>query len=437
MSALRTARIVTLVALAWPLSTVTRATAQDLEPKAPSQRGAIVLEGGFVHSVDGRPTRTATIWFEDGVLRGIGDVGDPAPADARRIDVRGRHVYPGLISAHTQLGLREIGAVRATVDVDEVGAFTPEVRAAVAINPDSTVIPVTRRNGVLVAGVFPTGGDVPGRAAVIELEGWTWEEMALSTDCGVVVDWPSLPRIDRGDDARKARSEAEETRRRIDSAFRDARAASRERELDPSLPHDVHAEALAGVLSRAQPVFVRADRLEEITSAVDWARSLDLRLVILGGLEAPLCLELLIENDVAVVVTGTHRLPSRRDAAVDAPFRLPLALEDARIRWCLASGEEFFNERNLPYHAATAIAHGLAPEAGLRAVTQSAAEILGVADRVGSLEIGKHATLIVTDGDPLEVTTRVEMAFVRGRQSTLSTKQTRLAEKYRAKYRER
>ena len=159
-------------------------------------------------------------------------------------------------------------------------------------------------------------------------------------------------------------------------------------------------------------------------------------MVLVGGRDAPLCADLLETAEVPIIVRGTHRLPARRDAAYSEPFTLPMRLEAAGLKWCLASDGSFYNERNLPYHAATAVAFGLAPEVALRSITESAAEILGVGDQIGSLEVGKAATLIVTDGDPLLFTTTVEQAFVDGRLSDLNNKQEELAEKYREKYRQ-
>ncbi|MCA8940915.1 MAG: amidohydrolase family protein [Planctomycetes bacterium] len=412
-------------------------SAQDLTPKAPPQAGPIVIENAILHTIDAGVIANGTLWFEGGRIRGVGPVASELgiPPGAERVDGRGLHVYPGLIGANTRIGLEEIEAVRATRDFDEVGDATPEARAAVAVNPDSTVIPVTRANGVLSVGVIPSGGLVPGRAAVMQLAGWTWEEMAVDADCGIVVEWPSLSsRRGRDDEERVAR--ALEQRATIDAAFRDARAYLEARSHDPALATDVRALALAPALRGEEPVLVRADNVEQIQSAVTWAVGLGLRVVILGGEDALLCRDLLRMHDVGIIVTGTHRLPKRRDAAVDEPFRLPAELDAAGLRWCLASNSPFYNERNLPYHAATAVAYGLDHDAALRAITLSAAELLGVADELGSLSVGKRATLLLTDGDPLEFTTEIRRAFVEGRAIDLGSKHTRLAEKYREKYRQ-
>jgi len=412
--------------------------AQDLIPKAPPQTRAVVVRGATVHTMNGPALEGASVWFAAGRIRGVGAEAD-APADAEVVDGTGLHLWPGMISAVTQVGLNEIGSIAATQDYDEIGDVTPEVRAVVGVNPDATTIPVTRSNGVLVCGVFPRGGLVPGTAGVIELDGWTWEDLSVADDVGVVVDWPEFRssrwRGRRGDD--EAEERVLEDRTAIDRAFRDARAWDAARRADPSIPHDVRHAALVPALRGERAVFVLADDLEAIRSAVAWAESLGLSMTLVGGNDADRCAPFLREQGVAVIVAGTHRLPGRRDDPFDRPFRLPAVLEDAGVRWCLASGTDGYeNERNLPYHAATAIAHGLPLEAGMRGVTKDAAELLGVGDELGTIEAGKRATLILTDGHPLEVTTRVVAAWVSGRRIDLANKQTALAEKYRTKYRQ-
>jgi imidazolonepropionase-like amidohydrolase len=421
------------------------APAQDLGHKAPPQGRPVVINGARVHPVSGPVIERGHVAFDGGRITSVG-AGD-YPGDTRSaeiIEAAGLRVYPGLIGANTQTGLLEIGAVRATLDYSEAGSITPEVRAAVAVNPDSTIIPVTRANGILTVGVMPLGGAIPGRASVLSLEGWTWEDMALRDDAGIVVNWPNMRPL-RAWWVTEPLEEQEKKRREalaaIDNAFRSARAYIDARAADPSLPTDLRWEAMRGVLERGDPVFIRADEMEQIQSAVAWAAGMGLRPVILGGRDAgaEVCIDLLKRHDAGVIVAGTFRLPRRIDTDYDEPFRLPAVLEEAGVRWCLASvGGPFEtpHERNLPYHAALAAAYGLDPDAALRSITLSAALLLGVGDRLGSLEPGKDATLILTDGDPLEFTTEVRRAFISGKEIDLSNKQKALDEKYREKYRQ-
>ncbi len=421
------------------------AAAQDLGVKSPPQGEPVVIRNASVYPVSAPPIERGFVLFVDGKIRQVGREGDalrlPERVVPRTIDAQGKRVYPSLISSVTTLGLSEIGAVRATQDATEYGDVTPEVRAAVAVNPDSTHFPVTRANGVLIAGVTPSGGVIPGRASVLQLDGWTWEDMTVLDDAGLVVSWPNVRPIrsrwiERSDEEQQ--KQIKERLERIEQAFVSAEAYFAARAADASTPRSVRWEAFGPTLRGEKPVFVQAQELEQIQSAVTWASKRSLRVILIGGRDAPMAAELLKKHGVAVVVTGTHRMPRRSDANYDEAYRLPAELEAAGLKWALSTGglTGFGNDRNLPYHAAMAVAHGLANDAALRSITLSAAELLGVGDRVGSLDEGKDATLFIADGDPLEVTTIVEAAFIQGRQLDLSNKQTHLAEKYREKYRQ-
>lgn len=416
------------------------AHAQDLGLKAAPQTGPIAIVGATVHPVSGPAIQNATVVLEKGKVARIEPGSPPAQPGWEIVEASGKHLYPGLIGAVTQLGLTEIGAVRAMRDFAEVGDITPEVRPVVAVNPDSTLIPVTRSAGILTAGVVAGGGMIPGRISVIRLDGWTWEDMTVEADAGLAVNWPAM-RIYQG--SRSEDDQQKEIRRnldRLDEVFSSAQAYMRAKAATPEAPVDLRWESMrtlfpTGGRPPAKPVYIQAHDYDQIRAAVSWARSRGLRVVIVGGREAPLCADLLKAGDVPVIVTGTHGFPRRADAEYDEAFTLPARLQATGVRWCLASGQETPHERNLAHQAATAVAYGLDHDAGLRAITLSSAEILGVADRLGSIEVGKSATLILTDGDPLELATRVQMAWIDGRRIDLANKQTALAEKYREKYR--
>jgi len=418
------------------------AAAQDLTHKAPPQRDPIAIINATIHPVSSETIESGWILLEDGRIVDMGKGVRGFNRRTKTIDGEGLHVWPGLFGANTVTGLVEINSVRATRDFAETGDITPEVRAAVAVNPDSTIIPVTRANGVLTVGVFPMGGAVPGRASVIRMDGWTWEDLAIDDAAGLVVNWPIVKPIDawwmdKSDEEQM--KEAKENLRKIDEIFDAAEAYVAARAADPSVPVDLRFEAMRTVLEGEDPVLISAQELEQIESAVSWAAARDLKTVIVGGRDADLCTDLLRRHDVSVIVTGTHKLPRSRDAAYDDPFTAPIRLEEAGVTWCLASGGGPFgtaHERNLPYNAATAVAYGLDHAAAIRSITLGPAKIFGVDDEIGSLEKGKAATLIVTTGDPLEITTHVRHAFIDGREIDLSNKQTELAEKYREKYRQ-
>jgi imidazolonepropionase-like amidohydrolase len=428
-----------LVGAALPLS----ATAQDLGIKAPAQVQAVALVNTHVHPVSGAPF-DGFIVFDKGTITQIGaGKMEPGPG-VQVVDGTGKHVYPGLIAAFTHLGLSEIGALRPSTDENETGAVTPEARAAVAVNPDSWLLPVTRANGVLLAGTFPTGGLIPGRAGVIRLDGWTSEEMTVKTDAGLVVEWPLMRVvrsvwIDRPEDEqlKDVRVNLEHVREtfRVASAYAAGKPAAK----------DLRWEAMRGVFYAAGPndkskpplpVFIQANDYDQIVAAVELKRQHHLNVVIVGGLDAGRCAQLLKDEAIPVIVTNVITPPRHDDSPYDENYGLPRRLAAAGVRFCIASGDETPHERNLPYAAAMAAAHGLDHDAALRSVTLWAAEILGVADMYGSLDKGKSATLLITDGDPLEVGTVIHAAYIDGRKIDLSTKQSALAAKYRERYRQ-
>lgn len=416
------------------------ANAQDLGLKAPPQDRPVMITGATIHPISGPAIEHGYITFDRGRITAVG----PAPAprvgsETVVINATGKHVYPGLIGAVTQMGLTEIQALRPPTDIREVGGVTPEVRAVVAVNPDSTLLPVTRSNGVLVVGVFPSGGLVPGQAAAIQLEGWTWEEMSIKGNIGTSIEYPIVRPVTEWWSTRPPEEQMRDARRALDrlsEVFRTAQAYKAARAADPRQPADLRWEALGAVLDGTLPVFLTANDVDQITSAVAWAMEMNLKPVVMGGRDAHLVTDLLKAHDVPVILRGTHNTPRRNDSDYDEAFTLPAKLEQAGVRWCLAFSDDTAHERNLPYNAATAVAYGLPRDAALRSITLAAAQILGIDDAVGSIETGKHATLIVTSGDPLEVTTNVEIAFIAGRRIDLSNKQTVLAEKYRERFRQ-
>lgn len=442
--------------LALSFANTTTANAQDLGVKAPPQTHTVYINHATIHTVSGDTIPDGGIVFENGTITSILDTGIVtgfAPGvDVIEIDATGLHVYPGLISPYSQLGLTEIQAVRSTQDIAETRPMSPEVRAAVAVNPDSTLLPVTRSNGILLAGVFPTAslrvggpeplGLIPGRASVIRLDGWTTEDMAVLPDAGLVVNFP-LSRPFRA--WWMEESEADQTAgyeraiTALDSFFDNAAAYHAARETDDALPTDLRYEAVKGALPTARdqlPTFFRANDYDQITGALNFAAEHGLRPVIVGGRDSHLCLDALKAADAAVILETSFRMPKRDDSPYDDNYKRPQQLQAAGIPYTLLSGDDTAHERNLPYAAALAVAHGLPARDALHALTLGAAEIFGIDTDYGSLEPGKSATLIVTTGHPLDVLSNVQLAFIDGRAIDLENKQTKLAKKYREKYRQ-
>lgn len=394
--------------------------ASDQVPGAP-QRQPIALVGGMVHTLSGRSIENGTVIFAGGKITAVGK-GLDLPEGTEVIRVEGKHVYPSLIDANSDIGLVEINSVRATIDSREAGSVNPNVRSAAAFNPDSELIPVNRANGILVALSAPSGRFVAGRSSVMMMDGWTWEDMTLKADAGMHVRWPR--------DGDRGLSDLE---RLLDQASR--YRAGRESNLD--LPIDLRLQALGSVLDGVMPIIVDATTIAQIESAVAFARQHQLKLIIHGGYAAEHTAELLKQANVPVIVAGVYRLPSKRDLPYDDAYTLPSRLKEKGVQFCICSGGRFGASglRNLPYHAATAAAFGLSQEEAIKAISLYPAQILGIEDRVGSIAVDRDATLFVSDGNILETESNVEQAFVQGRRVDLDNRHKQLYRKYDEKYR--
>tara|TARA_R110002049_G_scaffold185580_3_gene353852 strand:- start:98734 stop:100035 length:1302 start_codon:yes stop_codon:yes gene_type:complete len=412
------------------------AMAHDQIPGA-AQQHPIVIRGGTIHVVDGPDIQNGDVLFDDGKIVAVGrDI--QVPEDATTIDATDKHVYPGLIEPMTDLGLREISAVDETVDRIERGDRNPNVRSWIAINPDSELIPVARAGGVLLAMTSPSGNWIRGQAAVVQLDGWTPAEMTLKAPAGLCINWNAMH--PRDEDPKKQAKKQAEKYTELEALFDEARRYGQARSSRPDqTPTDVRLESLLPVIEGRLPIIAEADRESVIESAVAFAQTNGLDLIIYGGYDAPQCAELLKRYDVPVIVAAVYRLPLRRHDPYDAAYTLPQRLQSAGVRFCIAGEGPGYpggasNTRNLPYHAACAAAYGLPLGEALRSITLSAAEILGVDDRVGSITVDKDATLIIVDGDVLQTHSHVVTAYVQGREVDLGSRHKTLYEKYRQKY---
>ena len=445
--------LLTLLALA----AAAPAVASDEVPGSPATR-PVALVGGTVYPVSGPAVEDGVVVVADGKIAAVGKRGEvDVPADAESVDCEGKRLYPGLFDACDQLGLVEIGAVRATVDDTETGGLNPNAQARVSVNPDSEVIPTVRANGILLAHVTPTGGLVSGEGAVMMLDGWTYEDMTLRPVTGVRLNWPNLlPResFRQHIPVERQLQQRDENLRRIEEVFdaaeryrlaleaagvasaatRPATASAASRPAMEVPDYDAKLEAMVPLLTGEIPLIVDANETSQIESAVAFAARRKLKLIVLGAADAGKVIPLLKQHDVAVILEGTHRLPTARDEPYDEPFTLPARLAAAGVRFAVASNREPAFARNLPEQVGTAVGYGLDEADALKCMTLSPAQILGVADRVGSLEAGKDATLIVCDGDILETPTHVVAAYIQGRSVDLSSKQTKLYEKYKRRY---
>jgi imidazolonepropionase-like amidohydrolase len=432
----RSGSAATIVTLAPLFLYASIASAHDQIPGAP-QTKPILIRGALVHTVDGPDIEGGSVLFIDGSITAVGKSVDQ-PEDALVIDGSGLHVYPGLFESVTDLGLREISAVDATDDRTEFGRENPNARAWVAVNPDSELIPVARAGGVLVAMAAPRGRWLRGQGAVLQLDGWTVSEMTLLAPAGLYVDWSAVhPRSD--DDSRR-RKEREEKLAEFDALIDEVRRYAQLRQTRPNqTPTNVRLESLLPLVEGDLPLIVDANRQSEIESAVTYGASAGLRVVIYGGYDAERCASLLKRYEVPVIIASTYRLPLRRDDPYDASYTLPERLRRAGVKFAIGgpgagSPGGAASARNLPYHAAVAAAYGLPASDAVRSITLAPAEILGIADRIGSITVGKDATLLITDGDILETETHVTDAYIQGRKVDLGSRHKMLYEKYKQKY---
>jgi imidazolonepropionase-like amidohydrolase len=403
----------------------------------------IAIVGALVHTLAGPPIENGTVVVRGGLIVAVG-AGVEAPAGSRVIDGEGLVVTPGFFDAMSTLGLSEIPSVQATQDTAELGAWNPHLRALDAVNPASEHILVARANGVTHAGTAPAGSGygIPGRAAVIRLTGWTNEEMTIATEIGVVVNWPGLVtrRFDPAT-ARFADRPFAEAKKEYDDRIDELRSwlASARRYASASragkaarTANDLRLAGLADAAEGRLPIQVRADRERQIRDALDFAAKESLRMVLVGGKEAWRVAPLLAEKKVPVILGPTQDLPLDEDEPYDRPYTLARDLRTAGVPIAISTFSAI-GSFTLPYEAGQAVAFGLPWEEGLAAITRAPAEILGLGDRLGTIETGKIANLIVTDGDPLEIRTHVLHVMIDGRWVDLANKQSRSYERYRGR----
>lgn len=416
-----------------------KAAAHDYVP-GEEQKNPVMLRGGDLYTVSDGVKEQTDLLFENGRITQIGRNLNP-PENAEVIDVTGKRVYPGLIAPYTSIGLIEIGAVRATNDISEIGAINPDVQAHVAYNPDSEIIPSVRSNGITTALIVPGGGLVMGRSSLINLDGWTVEDAAEKLNVGLHIRWPRAAVIDAWWMEKlpeEQKKEMVENRKRIYQIFDDAQAYRLARQTDPNIKVDSRWEAMVSVLAGERPVFIMANDYRQIEQAVSFAREYNLSLILVGGADAWMLIDLLKENSIPVILKRIQSLPMREDEGYDLAYRLPALMAEAGIKFCLSTagsgGGSATSVRNLPLQAGQATAFGLSQREALRAVTLSTAEILGVADDLGSLNVGKKATLVVSEGDVLDpLTHNVVLEFIEGRRVDLDNKHKELNRKYRQK----
>ena len=434
---------VAMAAVVAPLLSPTAARAQ-VRMTVPPQSEPVALRGATIHTVTNGVIENGTIVFENGVIIAVGaDV--EIPAGARVVDVSGKHIYPGLIDAYSTVGISEIGSVDVSSDVNELGDFNPNVRADVAVNAESRHIGTTRSAGVLVTLTTPGGGLISGMSSAMSLEGWDWEEMSMESAAALNVNWPN-PNPGRGRGGRgrgfgpgpqePPPTYTEQVQQLKDffaeaRAYRDATAAGEE------VRTDSRYIAMIPALDGEIPVVVSADGAAQINDAITWAQEEGVRLVIRGGGDAIHVADRLVADDIPVILTSTMAAPGRDYEGYDGAYAMPARLHEAGVRFAISGGSGSLYTNRLPWEAGVAVAFGLPEEEALKAVTINAAEFMGIGDRVGSLEPGKQATLLITTGTPLDMTSDIEQSYIQGREINMMDIQKFFFEKYMQKVRQK
>ena len=409
-------------------------------------QGTYVIRNARIVTVSGADIENGAVLIRDGKIEAVG-ANVNAPSGAHSIDGRGLSVYPGMIDAGTNMGLVEVPqGANGTVDTAEVGEFNPNAKAIVAVNPHSAHIAVTRVEGITNTLSSPVGGLISGQSALINLLGTTPKEMAVVPNAALVINYPRIGGGGGGgfggfqqqpQNLSETLAANERTLDQIRKVLRDAESYGRSQDAfakDSSLPRpdrSVVLEALVPYVRGERPVIFRADREAEIRGAIRFAEEMKLKPIILGGNDAWKVASLLKEKNVPVILTGVLELPSREDDSYDTLYENPFKLQQAGVRFCISTGDAGAEVRNLPYNAGMAAAFGLSKADALKSVTLYAAQILNVADKLGSIEPGKMANIVVTDGDLLEPRTHVRYLFIDGRPVPLTSRHTELNDAFK------
>lgn len=421
------------------------ANAQETVLPAKEQKGLMFIKNATIHVGNGKVIENGIIKIKDGKIEEVGtNIAIPAD-DVKVFDVKGKHVYPGLILSTSNLGLSEINSVRATQDVREIGDMNTSVRAIVAYNSDSKVINTLRSNGVLLANIVPQGSFVAGSSSVVQLDAWNWEDAAYKTDAGMHVYMPSLlarpgggrfggggggagPQAPASDPVKEGLEKIEG----LKSFFKEAKAyhaAPAHEETNLKL------EAVKGLFNKSQKLYVHGNTVKQILVALDFVKEFGFDVVIVGGSESYQVADLLKQNNVSVILQQPHSLPTASDDDVDQPYKTAAALQKAGVLFAISDDDAQTRGRNLPFNAGTAAAYGLTKEEALAAISLNAAKIMGVSDKTGSIEVGKDANIVVSEGDLLDMrTSNVTDAFIQGRKIDLTDKHKLLNERFEQKY---
>lgn len=404
---------------------------------APAPSGPLSIVGATAHIGNGQVVENSLIIIENGRITSVGSATQGQP-QGEVIQAQGHHVYPGFIAPNSTLGLVEIDAVRASDDEDELGDFLPHVRSLIAYNAESKVVESMRPNGVLVGQITPRGGRISGTSSIVQFDAWNWEDAVLYEDDGIHLNWPSSVRRGRwwmGEDPGiKPNKAYQEEIDEMGTFFANARAYVSGPRNQAHLPF----AAMEKIFNQQAKLFVHADGEREIIDLLNFVDAQALKNVVLvGGANAHKVAPQLVQRNIPVLVGRVHNRPAQADDDYDQPYKLAHLLHEAGVLVGLESSGsmERMNTRNLPFYAGTVVAHGADKEEALQMITSNTAQILGIDDRLGTLEEGKEATLFISQGDALDMrTNKITRAFIQGRDISLETHQTELARRYSEKF---
>ncbi len=435
-------KIVFSILLCGTLALTTRA--QDNILPARDNNSVTYITNATIHVGNGKVIEKGTIQIRNGKIEKVGtDISVPNN-EGTVVDAKGKHVYPGLILPTSNLGLVEVSAVRATTDVREIGDLNPNVRSIVAYNTDSKVINTLRSNGILLANVIPQGSFLAGSSSVVQLDAWTWDDAAYQTDAGMHLYMPNLLNRFRGfggfGGGRGGRGESDNDPvkagiERIESLkgfFREAQAYLGEGKHEET---NLKFEAVRALFEKKQKMYVHASTVKQMLLALDFVKEFGFDMTIVGGSDNWQIADLLKENNVSVILQQPHSLPTLPDDDVDQPYKTAALLQKAGVLFAISDDDSQTRGRNLAFNAGTAAAYGLSKEEALAAITLNAAKVLGVADKTGSIEVGKDANIVISDGDILDMkSSQITDAWIQGRKIDLNDKHKQLNDRYNQKY---
>jgi imidazolonepropionase-like amidohydrolase len=418
------------------LSTTTRAQ-ETIYPAGP-QKGVTAITHATVHVGNGTVVNDATVVFENGKITAVG-AGLTAPANATVVDATGKQVYPGLILSNSYLGLKEVAnGVRGSNDLVEIGENNASIRSLVSYSTDSKITNVLRANGILLAHISPEGELIDGQSSVVQMDAWNYEDAAYKADIGQFIELPSFVVRARGRGfMRQAPSsdpvkEAFKKVETLNKFFTEARAYLQEKN---HVANNLKFEAVRGLFEGKQKLFVRANEVKQMLIALDIAKEYGFKLVLVGASESFQIASILAANNIPVILDNQHALPNAEDDDIDQPYKLPAQLTKAGVLVSLSDMSENTKQRNLSFNAGTAATYGLTKEEALSAITLNSAKVLGIDNVTGSIETGKDANIIISEGDILDMRgNQVTDAFIQGRKISLDNKQKQLYERYKYKY---